>query len=462
MSQSTGARRKNKPAKPRPDFPLFPHATRRWAKKIRGKLHYFGPWEDPEGALNKYLDQKDDLHAGRKPRVSGDTLTVRDLLNRFLTSKKLLADAGELGARTFGEYHACCARLGKTFGLDRPVEDLAADDFEALRAEMAKTWGPVTLGNEIQRVRGVFKYAFEEGLVKLPVRFGTAFRRPARKVLRRLRRSKGPRLFEAAELRALLAAAGTQLRAMLLLAANCGFGNHDCATLPRAALDLDRGWLDYPRPKTGIERRCPLWPETVEALKAALAARPEPKDAAHAGLVFITKYGKSWAKAAGVPREDGTPAPPDNPVSKETAKLLRAVRRLVVRDREGREHTFFVPDARVATARGKAVPPEAVEPGMRLAVQDGEATVRGEAVRCEPLARPGLGFYAIRHTFETVAGASKDQVAVDFLMGHSREDMGSVYREKIGDERLQAVVSHVHAWLFGKAAAADNSPSKAG
>ncbi len=53
-----------KPAKPYPEFPLFAHAAGVWAKKIRGKLHYFGRWSDPDGALDKYEADKDMLHAG--------------------------------------------------------------------------------------------------------------------------------------------------------------------------------------------------------------------------------------------------------------------------------------------------------------------------------------------------------------------------------------------------------------
>jgi integrase len=372
-----------RPEKPYPEFPLFPHATRRWAKKIRGTMHYFGPWDDPEAALRKYQEQRDDLHAGRTPRVQGDGLTVRELVNRFLTSKKHLADAGEIAPRTFGEYHAACGRLGEAFGLSRLVDDLADDDFERLRAGLARRLGPVALGNEVQRVRSVFKYGFDAGLLDRPVRFGPAFRRPSKKVLRKARNARGPCMFEADELRRVIKAAGRPLKAMILLGVNCGFGNTDVGTLPLSALDLKGGWVTYPRPKTGVHRRAKLWPETAKALREAIARRPAPRRPAprrdeDAGLVFLTKYGGRWAEDA------------DRPLSKETAKLLAEV-------------------------------------GVR---------------------RPGLNFYALRHTFETVGGESRDQVAVDFIMGHARDDMASVYREKVSDERLEAVARHVHDWLF--------------
>src|SRR5262245_2876527 len=119
MSQSSRNGKPDKPQKPYADFPLFPHATRRWAKKIRGQLHYFGPWSDPIGALNKYLEQKDDLHAGRRPRAAGDGLTVRELCNRFLTSKRHQLDTHELSPRTFADYHATCELVIRGFGRER-------------------------------------------------------------------------------------------------------------------------------------------------------------------------------------------------------------------------------------------------------------------------------------------------------------------------------------------------------
>ena len=383
MVNSTRKGRAEKPAKPYPDFPLFPHATRRWAKKIRGKLHYFGPWDDPDGALRKYLDQRDYLHAGRTPQPAAEGPTIRDLCNRFLTSKRVLVDSGELAPRTWRDYHTCCTRIIAVFGKERSVTDLASADFERLRTVMSQTMGPTSLKVEIQRTRSVFRYAYEASLIDRPVRYGPLFKPRAKRVLDKERHRNGPKMFEAEELKAMIAAAPMPFKAMVYLGINCGFGNNDCATLPLSALDLEAGWVDHPRPKTGAERRIPLWPETVVVLREAIAARYEPKDPNDAQLVFVTRHGNPWVRFRGSSWSD-------------TVTIMC-----------------------------------------------------GELLSKLGLKRLGRNFYALRHTFETIGGESIDQVAVDHIMGHSRGDMASVYRERISDERLQAVVEHVHGWLFG-------------
>lgn len=461
MNQRTTSSRDGKPEKPRPDFPHFPHATKRWAKKIRGKLHYFGPWDHPEGALERYLDQKDDLSAGRIPRpTKGDAVLVRDILNHFLTAKSHLLDSREITARTWADYHATCERMAEAFGRTRPVDDIRGSDFTDYRARYAKRWGPVALGNEIQRVRSVFKHAFDAELIATPVRFGPGFKRPSKKVLRKARAEKGLRLFQPEELRAVLDSAGTPFKAMILLGINCGYGNAECATLPLTALDLEKGWAHFPRPKTGIDRRCPLWPETIEAIREALKKRPALKDVADDGLAFITKFGAGWDKSSSGKNHA-------NPISWEMKKVLKSVWYLAVKEKSG-ERPFLVGKRVEVKVRGQRGSMDDIKKGADVTVSlsndaTGKAvcievggprksrpsTVRGKVVSNSWLLRPGLSFYTLRHCFETIGGEAKDQAAVDHIMGHARDDMASVYREKISDERLRAVTDKVHAWLFG-------------
>ena len=377
-------RKTDKPKKPHADFPLTPHPSGRWCKKIRGKLHYFGKavadnGESAQTALELWLSQKDNLLAGRVPRLRNEGgLTLRDLINKFLTTKKLSQDTGELAPSTFRAYHDIAESVITFFGKDRLITDILPEDFERLRAKWSETWGPLRMGSEIVRCKTVFHYAWKNGLVATPIRFGEGFKKPSRKTLRLHKAKSAPDMFEADELRRLLEGASQPLRAMVLLGANCAFGNTDIGSLPSTALDLEGGWINFPRGKTGINRRCPLWAETVQSLREWLARRPEAKNEADAGLVFLTVRGGGW-----------------NNGSKTSSTLVHEVRKLT-----------------------------------------------------DKLGIMGRSFYSLRHTFATIGGDSRDQIAADCVMGHADSSMSSVYRERISDARLRAVAEHVRQWLF--------------
>ncbi len=385
------------PAKPYPDFPLQPHSSGAWMKRINGRLKYFGRWgkrvngelkqlPDPEywqPALSLFQAQREDLYAGRTPRVrkTGEGLLLKDLCNSFLTAKQRKLAAKAITQQTFDGYKKTTDLLITEFGRGRLVDDIAADDFGELRSVMARRWGPVRLGNEIVKVRSVFKYGYDCGAIVQPVRYGPEFTKPSASVLRRHRAKNGERMLEADELTKLIDAAPVQMKAMILLGINCGFNNKDCADLPLTALDLDGGWINFPRPKTGIPRRCRLWPETIEALQAAIAERIEPRQDAAEGLVFITTRGRHWISRGQA-----------NPVSVVARDLMKSV-------------------------------------GIH---------------------RKGIGFATLRHVFRTVADGGRDQIATNQIMGHSDPSMRAVYRERIEDERLVAVTDYVHNWLYGQ------------
>lgn len=382
---------RQKPVKPREDFPLSPANNGQWCKKIRGKIHYFGVWANPEAAEHEYLRQKEYLQAGRlPPRKEQTGVTMNRLCNDFLNAKRALRDTGELSARTFVDYHAACAEILTHFGSTRLVEDCGPDDFQSYRAKISKGRGLHFIAKRVTQVRMVFTFAYANELIQKPIRFGQQFARPSMKSMRihraRKQEKHGLRMFEAEEIQCLLESAKPQLKSMILLAINGALGNSDLANLPQSA--IRGGWLQYPRVKTGVDRRIPLWPETLQALTEAIKTRPKAKDPANAGLCFISTHGQKWVRTG----PNGTSV--HDLISNAFSKLLVALK----------------------------------------------------------IKRDGLGFYALRHTFETIGGGCGDQVAVSAVMGHTDDSMSAVYREKIDDERLLKAVNHVRTWLFPKPA----------
>lgn len=379
---------KSRLQKPRPDFPLFPHNPTepnraRWAKKVRGRLHYFGKvCDDPKGvkALELWLDQRDHLLAGRVPRSKLDVLTVEQLCNRFLDVKKGRVATGELAQRTWDDYQALLTLVADTLGRNRAAADVQPTDWERLRGVFAKKWGPWRLANGVVYTKGVWKWGWENNLLETPMRFGSGFRRPSAKVMREVRNGHGPRMFQPEQIRALLKVAAPNMKAMILLAINGGLGNTDLALLPIAALDLENGWLEYPRVKTAVQRRVPLWDETVAAIREAVANRPTPKKG-NDHLLFLQKRGGSY---------------------------------------EG-------------THRGTAVADQYTKAAKAAGVT-------------------GRTFYDFRRTFQTVADGARDPIATSAIMGHvaGSNDMAAIYRQRVDDDRLQAVVDHVRSWLFAE------------
>ena len=214
-----------RPPKPYDDFPLTPHPAGYWCKSIRGKVKYFGRWgkrangkliriegDGWQEALEEYERVKSDLYQGKTPSPKSEELMVVELCNRFLSAKLRQQEAGEITSRTFRECHDSTDRLVAAFGNTLLVEDLTASDFETLRANIAKRWGPVRLGNEIQRIRSIFKYGYESGIIKQPVRYCPQFKKPSKSVLRRHRATNGGRMFQADEIQALLGNAPLQVK----------------------------------------------------------------------------------------------------------------------------------------------------------------------------------------------------------------------------------------------------------
>ena len=234
-----------KPKKPYATYPLYAHSCGSWAARIDGKIRYFGPWKDSKAALDKYRA----FMKGVTPAK-----TVGHVVAQFKSEKEAQLATGDITDVTYSEYEVTCKVIEDHFGKGRAIDSL---DFNSLRVALSKgkrkaTLGPATLKRRLVIARMIFPNA------------GKALKAPAQKLLRAAKQAAGERFYEAKDVRKLVKAASPEFRWQILMGINCAFSPKDCQYFPGP----NGEWHNFPRVKTGIARRCWLWPETVKALKA--------------------------------------------------------------------------------------------------------------------------------------------------------------------------------------------------
>lgn len=213
-----------KPPKPYPDFPLYAHNTKRWAQKIKGRTHFFGHWSDWKAALERF-QYENDLQQGKTPPPQNvDALTVGDLVNTFLENREAKVLSGEMANRTFADSKRTGALLIEALGRYKSVESLTPDDFAKLRLKFSKGVGLVSLGNDIQRTRVIFNFAFKNEMIDRPVRMGLSFSKPSKQSVRKEKQTKPAKIFTVDELATIYKAAN-EVRTILVQGC-CRFSDH--------------------------------------------------------------------------------------------------------------------------------------------------------------------------------------------------------------------------------------------
>jgi integrase len=289
-------------------FPLTKHPTGQYCKKIKGKLYYFGA--DKRKALERYYEQAAYLHSGEivRSRITDESISIKTLCNLFLDYQESRLHIGEISPRHAYDQTMRLRSFAKFVGPNELVSEVSTFDLQSYRRKLAKdSKAPRTINNYIGTVKAMYRWALDNELIT-----GTPRLRAVKSI--RVRKQSRP-TFTPSQIQALLRNAAPQMKAMIWLGLNCGFGCTDCGKLQWEDLDLQNGRVRLARSKTGVDRNLPLWPEAIKALKELTISGE---------LVFYTRKGNPWVTTKRVIDENGRVkyTRTDN-VTQEFSKLMK-------------------------------------------------------------------------------------------------------------------------------------------
>jgi len=241
-------------------FPLTLQPTGQYCKKIKGKLYYFGV--DKKRALDHYHEQAAYLHAGHglMSKSTGEKISIRNLCNLYLEHQQARMEAGNLTERYYADQVKSLRNFAIYIGPSCLISEIRTMDLQNYRNKLLKTYNSAAgLNLNLAIMKAMFHWAKKNDFVQnIPNIDAVGKVKTVHKEWI---------VFNVKQTEKLIEHASIQMRAMIWLGLNCGFGCTDCAKLKWKNLNLKTKRVRLPRKKTGVGRNLPLWPETLRAIK---------------------------------------------------------------------------------------------------------------------------------------------------------------------------------------------------
>lgn len=360
-----------------------------WVTWYNGRTRYVCGKNTPRKEVDdRWQAKKREIDAGAAvAKPTANTITLREATSLFLADMRARVKDGKprrLSKRSLHNYIVELNRFGKFIGGDVRLSDITSERFNAFTDSLTsgkEKMRLATFDTVVVRVSTLFTWAVKRKFLK-EVDLGVRFVRPSKQDMAEERMDR-VRSFTPEEIGKLWGKANLTTRCWIALGLCCGFNNSDIGNLPRSAIDLDAGIIDFRRRKTGRKKRiCPLPADVVRLLRSYEA--PPPVAPEFADLFFRTRSGNPFVTS------DNASGKPTDQIAYRFWKLVR--------------------EAGV-TEYGKS---------------------------------DGRNFAGLRTTFGNLCpSGDKWEGARDIIMGHAKGVFVESYLERIGTRNLFRLVNHV-------------------
>lgn len=254
-----------------------------WYKTIRLKKRYIArpmPLADAVKILPAKIADIEGRTEERIARVSTGSTTIIELVEMFLAhlwQRHMTGVPRKLSRRTYDDYMDTLSRFVETVGPKTIAIAAEPSWFTRFSRTIAKK-ASSSRRRDIIYLTSFFNWAgpgrHSQNFYRTPVNFGPDLVKPDEGKLRQ-EMAESSTLYESRDyFTALMAVRECPLLyAVGLMALNCAYLGSDITAIPESAVDLETGVVEFPRPKTGIQRKCVLMPETSHALRKYLQFR---------------------------------------------------------------------------------------------------------------------------------------------------------------------------------------------